>query len=111
MPEERVKKLLSLLEKAYPDAALVLQYKNPLELLFATILAAQCTDERVNKVTEVLFKKYKSAKDYATAGQDVFEQEIHSTGFTKTRQEISLPVVKNWLKDLEAGCPTRWKTS
>jgi DNA-(apurinic or apyrimidinic site) lyase (EC 4.2.99.18)/endonuclease III (EC 3.2.2.-) len=47
MPEERVKKILSLLEKAYPHAALVLHYKNPLELLVATILAAQCTDERV----------------------------------------------------------------
>ncbi|MBW7899394.1 Ultraviolet N-glycosylase/AP lyase [Candidatus Brocadiaceae bacterium B188] len=85
MPEERVEKILSRLEKAYPNAKLILQYKNPLELLFATILAAQCTDERVNKVTEVLFKKYKTAKDFATAGQDVFEQEIRSTGFYKNK--------------------------
>jgi endonuclease-3 len=85
MPEERVKKILSLLEKAYPHAALVLHYKNPLELLVATILAAQCTDERVNKVTETLFKKYKSAKDYASTEPDVFEQEIRSTGFYRNK--------------------------
>ncbi len=85
MSEERVKKILSLLEKAYSDAALVLHYRNPLELLVATILAAQCTDERVNKVTETLFKKYTSARDYASAEQEVFEQEIRSTGFYKNK--------------------------
>ena len=85
MSEDRVKKILSLLEKAYPDARLVLHCKNPLELLVATILAAQCTDERVNKVTETVFKKYKLAKDYANAKQEVFEAEIRSTGFYKNK--------------------------
>ena len=85
MSEDRVKKILSLLEKAYPDARLILHYRSPLELLVATILAAQCTDERVNKVTETLFKKYKTAKDYSNVKQDVFEQEIHSTGFYKNK--------------------------
>lgn len=85
MSEERIKKILSLLKKAYPDARLVLHYQNPLELLVATILAAQCTDERVNKVTETLFTKYQSVKDYACAEQDVFEQEIRSTGFYKNK--------------------------
>lgn len=85
MSKERVKKILSLLEKAYPDAGLVLHYRNPLELLVATILAAQCTDERVNKVTETLFKKYRTAKDYANTKQEIFEQEIRSTGFYKNK--------------------------
>jgi len=85
MSQERVKKIVSLLEKAYPDAKLVLHYRSPLELLVATILAAQCTDERVNKVTETLFKKYKTAKDYSNVKQEVFEQEIHSTGFYKNK--------------------------
>ena len=85
MAEERIKKILSLLEKAYPDVRLVLHYRNPLELLVATILAAQCTDERVNKVTETLFKKYTSAKDYANVKQEVFEEEIRSTGFYKNK--------------------------
>ncbi|MBI2556930.1 MAG: endonuclease III [Planctomycetes bacterium] len=85
MTEVRIQKILSLLEKAYPDAVLVLHYRNPLELLVATILAAQCTDERVNKVTGTLFKKYKTAKDYANVKQEVFEEEIRSTGFYKNK--------------------------
>ena len=85
MTEVRIQKILSLLEEAYPDAVLVLHYRNPLELLVATILAAQCTDERVNKVTGTLFKKYKTAKDYANVKQKVFEEEIRSTGFYKNK--------------------------
>ncbi|MGQ3684126.1 MAG: endonuclease III [Candidatus Loosdrechtia sp.] len=85
MSEERVKKILSLLEKAYPDARIYLTYRNPLELLVATILSAQCTDERVNKVTEKLFQKYRTVQEYAHAKQDVFEQEIRSTGFYKNK--------------------------
>lgn len=85
MSNNRVIKIFSHLEKAYPDARLVLRYTNPLELLVATILAAQCTDERVNKVTETLFKKYRTARDYANAEQTVFEQEIRSTGFYRNK--------------------------
>src|SRR3989337_3904767 len=85
MTEVRIQKILSLLEEAYPDAVLVLHYRNPLELLVATILAAQCTDERVNKVTGTLFKKYKTAKEYANLKQEIFEAEIRSTGFYKNK--------------------------
>lgn len=85
MPANRAKKILSLFEKTYPDARLILHYQTPLELLVATILAAQCTDERVNAVTEALFKKYRTAKDYASVKQEVFEQEIRSTGFYKNK--------------------------
>ena len=85
MSNNRIEKIFSRLEKAYPDARLVLRYANPLELLVATILAAQCTDERVNKVTETLFKKYRTARDYAAAEQAVFEQEIRSTGFYRNK--------------------------
>ena len=105
MSEERVKKILSLLEKAYPDAGLVLRYKNPLELLVATILAAQCTDERVNKVTETLFKKYKSAKDYASAEQDVFEQEIRSTGFYKNKAKNIIACSKELVERFDGKVP------
>lgn len=105
MPEERAKKILSLLEKAYPDAALVLHYKNPLELLVATILAAQCTDERVNKVTETLFKKYTTAKDYASAKQDIFEQEIRSTGFYKNKAKNILACGKELVKNFDGKIP------
>lgn len=105
MAEERIKKILSLLEKAYPDAKLVLHYGNPLELLVATILAAQCTDERVNKVTETLFKKYKTAKDYADAKQAVFEQEIRSTGFYKNKAKNVIACCKELVERFDGKVP------
>ena len=105
MAEERVKKILSLLEKAYPDAGLILRYKNPLELLVATIMAAQCTDVRVNKVTETLFKEYKTAKDYADAKQAVFEQEIRSTGFYKNKAKNIIACCKELVERFEGKVP------
>ncbi|MBM4065538.1 MAG: endonuclease III [Planctomycetes bacterium] len=101
----RVEKILSLLEKAYPDAGLVLHYRNPLELLVATILAAQCTDERVNKVTETLFKKYKTAKDYANVKQEVFEEEIRSTGFYKNKAKNVIACNKELVEKFNGNMP------
>ncbi len=105
MPADRVKKILSLLEGAYPDAALVLHYRNPLELLVATILAAQCTDERVNKVTEALFKKYKTSKDYAHAQQEVFEEEVRSTGFYKNKAKNVIACNKEIVEKFRGNVP------
>lgn len=82
---QRTLKILSILKKIYPDANCALHYKNPLQLLVATILAAQCTDERVNQVTPALFKKYKTAGDFAAASWPTLEQEIHSTGFYRQK--------------------------
>ena len=73
------------MKKQYPDAKCALKYKNPLELLIATVLSAQCTDTRVNIVTEKLFKKYKKAKDYANANLHEFEKDIYSTGFYRNK--------------------------
>ena len=73
------------LRRHYPDATCALDFRNPLELLVATILSAQCTDERVNLVTKDLFRKYRSAADYAHAGQSRLEQEIRSTGFFRNK--------------------------
>lgn len=81
----RAQKLIRVLEREYPDAKIALEFSNPLELLVATILAAQCTDERVNQVTRALFKKYLSARDYARADPATLEREIHSTGFYKAK--------------------------
>ena len=78
---ERVKKIWPILKKTYPDAKTALNFKNPLELLISTILSAQCTDVRVNMVTKDLFKKYKSAKDWAKADIKQIESDIKSTGF------------------------------
>jgi endonuclease-3 len=76
---------LETLAQTYPDARCELDFRTPLELLVATILSAQCTDQRVNLVTSSLFKKYRAAQDYATADPAVFEEEIRSTGFFRNK--------------------------
>src|ERR1041385_7743937 len=81
----RVTKIISGLKKAYPDAHCELDHSNPLELLIATILSAQCTDKRVNIVTRDLFKKFRSAADYSKADPDELEQAIKSTGFFRNK--------------------------
>ena len=83
--QQRVKRLLAALRQTYPDAHCELQYSNPLELLIATILSAQCTDKRVNQVTPALFKKYPSAAAYANAPGSVLEEEIRTTGFFRNK--------------------------
>jgi len=80
-----VLKIIELLEKEHPDAKIALNYTNPLELLVATILSAQCTDKRVNIVTKTLFKKYRKAEDYANADLAEFEEDIRSTGFYRNK--------------------------
>jgi len=77
----RIEKIWPILRKTYPDAAIALKFTNPLELLIATILSAQCTDVRVNIVTKDLFKKYTSAQDWAGADLKEIESDIRSTGF------------------------------
>jgi endonuclease-3 len=77
--------MIALLKRAYPEAACSLMHRNPLELLVATILSAQCTDARVNKVTPVIFGKYKSATDYAAVSQAELEKDIQSTGFFRNK--------------------------
>lgn len=81
----RAAKILARLAKAYPKAGIELRFSTPLELLAATILSAQCTDERVNVVTESLFTHYRRAQDFAQARPATLEKEIHSTGFFKAK--------------------------
>ena len=91
---ERAKEIVGCLKKEYPDVKIALKYSNPLELLVATILSAQCTDARVNVVTENLFRKYHTAGDYAHANQKTLEQEIHSTGFYRNKAKNVITVGK-----------------
>ncbi len=79
--KSRAKRIIALLKKTYPDSKCSLDYKTPHQLLVATILSAQCTDERVNMVTPELFKKYKSVNDFADADIKELENDIRSTGF------------------------------
>src|SRR5205085_12606181 len=81
----RAKKIIAGLRETYPDAHCELNFSNPLELLIATILSAQCTDKRVNLVTADLFKKYRSAADYAQAQSAELEREIRTAGFFRSK--------------------------
>jgi endonuclease-3 len=83
--KKRVKSIIRILRKTYPDARLALDFNTPLELLIALILAAQCTDERVNRVTPILFRKYRTAKDWMNSDRAELEQEIHTTGFFRQK--------------------------
>lgn len=82
---ERVAQLVQVLPEVYPGAHCELDFKNPLQLLIATILSAQCTDKRVNMVTPALFKKYRTAADYAKAPPAELEKAIQSTGFFRNK--------------------------
>jgi len=82
---KRVKEIIKLLSKEIPDTTVALKFTNPFELLIATILSAQCTDTKVNQVTQDLFKKYRCAKDYAGAGLTEIEQDIRPTGFYRNK--------------------------
>jgi endonuclease-3 len=79
--EERAPEVIRRLEAAYPDAKVALNFSNPLECLVATILSAQCTDEKVNEVTATLFKKYRRAEDYLAVPEDELKADIKPTGF------------------------------
>ncbi|QQR80537.1 MAG: endonuclease III [Deltaproteobacteria bacterium] len=92
---EKSKIILSTLKKLYPDAHCELNYSNPLELLIATILSAQCTDKRVNSVTESLFKRFKKPEDYLKVLTSVIENEIRTTGF-----------FRNKAKSIQGACRT-----
>lgn len=90
----RARQIVRALKKAYPDAKCALNFTSPLELLVATILSAQCTDERVNMVTPALFKKYRTARDYAAADTAALEEEVRSTGFYRAKSRSIVGMAK-----------------
>ena len=97
--KQRTRKIISRLKKAYPDAQCSLNHTNPLELLIATILSAQCTDERVNIVTADLFRKYRSCEDYLAVDPTELEQDIHSTGFFRNKTKSIQGACKKLLEE------------
>jgi len=97
--------ILNLLKNHYPDPIIALKAKNPLELLVATILSAQCTDTRVNIVTDTLFKKYKRAKDYARADIKSLEQDIRSTGFYHNKAKNIMGAADKIVKGFRGRVP------
>ncbi|HLB71113.1 MAG TPA: endonuclease III [Candidatus Methanoperedens sp.] len=105
MVDERVDEILSLLKKEYPNVKIALGYSNPLELLIATILSAQCTDRKVNEVTKTLFKKYRTPQDYIAATQEKLEEEIYSTGFYRNKARNIRNLCKMLVKDFDGKVP------
>ncbi|MEW6600442.1 MAG: endonuclease III [Nitrospirota bacterium] len=99
------KKITKLLLKKYPDPRIALNFTSPLELLVATILSAQCTDIRVNEVTKSLFRKYKTARDYASADLTVFEEEIRPTGFFRNKARSVIGCCQKLVKDFKGRVP------
>ena len=97
--------ITALLLKQYPAPKLALHYRNPLELLIAVILSAQCTDARVNEVTATLFKNYKKARDYAAADPAVLEEEIRSTGFYKNKTKSVIACCMKLMADFRGEVP------
>lgn len=102
-----VQETIRLLEKYYPSAHCALNFTNPLELLIATILSAQCTDERVNQVTPKLFARYKSAQDYAEANLSEIEEQIRSTGFYKNKAKSIKECCQRLVQEHGGGVPQR----
>lgn len=104
--EERAQSILRLLKKKYPNAkGTVLKFNNALELLIATILSAQCTDERVNEVTKTLFNKYKTAEDYATTDLNDLQAIIKPTGFFRNKAKFIKDATKMLVTDFNSEMP------
>jgi endonuclease-3 len=95
----RARRIAAALGRAYPDARIALNFTTPLELLVATILAAQCTDERVNMVTPALFRTYRTAADWAAADQATLEAEVRSTGFFRSKARAIIAMARALVAD------------
>lgn len=102
----RLAEIIDRLAAAYPDARVGLDYTTPFELLIATILSAQCTDERVNVVTKALFAKYRSASDYLGVPVEELEQDIHSTGFYRNKAKNIQGCCKQLIARFNSEVPT-----
>ncbi len=103
--KKTVKKIIELLKKEYPDAGIALKYGNPTQLLVATMLSAQCTDKKVNEVTEELFKKFRTAKDFADVNPRAFESYIRPTGFYRAKAKNIIEACKIIVKDFGGQVP------
>ncbi len=102
---ERAKKIIATLKKLFPKTGMMLKYENNWELLVSVILSAQCTDKKVNQVTEKLFKKYITLDDYVNASPHIFEQDIFSTGFYRAKTKNILASAKKLKKDFGGEVP------
>ncbi len=103
--EKLGREILKVLKRLHPDAKIALKYRNNMQLLAAVILSAQCTDKKVNEVTEKLFKKYKIVDDFANAGIKTFEKEIYQTGFYHAKARNIIAAAKMIRKEFKGILP------
>jgi len=103
--KEKIQQILLLLDENYGPIKCYLDHENPWQLLIATILSAQCTDDRVNIVTKDLFKKYTSVKDFAEATQAELEKDIHSTGFYRNKSKNIIACCQKLLREYNGEVP------
>jgi len=101
----RIKPVIRLLRKHYPQARTALEFGDPLEILVATILAAQCTDERVNRITPGLFRKYPTAAAFAVADRTELEQEIRSAGFFRNKAKAIIGAARRIVETFGGAVP------
>lgn len=107
--QKRAEEIVARLKKLFPHPKFQLHYKKPFELLVAVILSAQCTDKRVNEVTEKLFKKYRTLDDYVSAKPTDFQRDIYSTGFYKNKTKNILSAARVIKKDFRGNVPKTMK--
>ncbi|MGB3863818.1 MAG: endonuclease III [Candidatus Aminicenantaceae bacterium] len=103
--EKRIKEIIRILHQTYPESRTALTCRNPLQILVSTILSAQCTDERVNQITPMLFQKYKSAEEFARANQGELEEEIRSTGFFRNKAKNIIGASTKVVEDFSGKVP------
>jgi endonuclease-3 len=102
---DKANEILALLKNEYPEIKIALHYSNPLELLVATILSAQCTDKQVNAVTKKLFVKYRTLQDFIGISQEELEKEIYSTGFYRNKAKNIIEACKIIARDYNSKVP------
>ena len=102
---ERIGEIIEILKRNYPKSRTALKFENPLQILVATILSAQCTDEKVNQITPSLFQKYPEAKDFAQADQKKLEEEIRPTGFFRNKARSIIKASKMIAEDFNGEVP------
>ena len=105
-PEERISGIIKILKAVYPHSRTALAHHSPFELLVSTILAAQCTDKRVNMITPALFKKYKGPEGFARAKKVLLEKDIRSTGFFRSKAKNIIAASKMIVKDFSGSVPS-----
>jgi endonuclease-3 len=102
---ERIGEIITILRQSYPRSRTALRFESPLQILVATILSAQCTDEKVNQITPGLFRKYPTPSDFASADSKVLEQEIRPTGFFRNKTKSIIGASKKIVEDFGGKVP------